>query len=208
MSRFEITKGKAALEGYPDPIWWAMAARQIGLVVDVEPVLINGEQGDIWVRLPELSPATFWEVQQRAEKLAERDAQGLPTEERPSGGFPDSEDEVTDPIALNVGKEDGQVVLDFGRAIRAVRLHPVAASYLGSLLTQTAFEASPAMRQRCLDMTPTQVQVAHVKGADGVVREAALKLGDLFTVGEQGAKDGVVTLETPEDVEREFGGGG
>lgn len=115
---------------------------------------------------------------------------------------------MADPIALNVGKEESQVVLDFGRAIRAVRLHPVAASYLGSLLTQTAFEVSPAMGQKCLDMTPTQVQVAHVKGEDGVVREAALKLGDPFVVGEQGETDGVVTLETPEDVEREFGGGG
>ena len=177
---FEITSAKAAAEGYPEPIWWVKACRQIGIEPQIEQS--RGENGDrpiIVVRLPELPPEIFERVQDRAELLAARDAQGLPTEEKPSGGFPESDDEVADPFALRVFHDDGKVCLDMGRAVRAVSIHPVAANYLATLLTSAAFEADPGLADQ-LQNEDMKVQVATVKGVDGVVREAVVRLPSPF----------------------------
>jgi hypothetical protein len=177
---FEITSAKAYAEGYPEPIWWAKACRQIGIEPQIEQTTgNNGDRPIIVVRLPELPPEVFERVQARAELLAERDAQGLPTEEKPGGGFPDSDDEVADPFALRVFVDEGKVCLDMGRAVRAVSIHPVAANYLATLLTSAAFEADPELADR-LQNKDMRVQVATVKGVDGVVREAVVRLPSPF----------------------------
>jgi len=177
---FEITSAKAYAEGYPEPIWWAKACRQIGIEPQIEQTTgNNGDRPIIVVRLPELPPEVFERVQARAELLAERDAQGLPTEEKPGGGFPDSDDEVADPFALRVFVDEGKVCLDMGRVVRAVSIHPVAANYLATLLTSAAFEADPELADR-LQNKDMRVQVATVKGVDGVVREAVVRLPSPF----------------------------
>lgn len=187
---FEITSAKAAIEGYPEPIWWAKACRQIGIEPDISQAKGEGGKVIIKVTLPELPRDVFNAVKERAELLAERDEEGLPTEERPSGGFPDSHDEVDDPIALKVFPDDGKVCLDLGRAVRAVSIHPVAANYLATLLTQAAFDADPELVNKGLD-ADMKVQVATVKGVDGAVREAVVRLpspfaGDSDEEGEDG----------------------
>ena len=178
---FEITSAKATAEGYPEPIWWAKACRQLGIEPSIEEA--KGEDGRhpiIVVKLPELPPEVFERVQGRAELLAARDAQGLPTEERPSGGLPDSEDEVDDPFALRVFVDDGKVCLDMGRAVRAVSIHPIAANYLATLLTGAAFDADPELAEKGLFDAGMKVQVATVKGVDGKVREAVVRLPSPF----------------------------
>jgi len=190
MSGFEITSAKAYAEGHPEPIWWAKACRQIG----IEPAIDQATDGDgkviIRVTLPELPRDVFEAVKERAELLAQRDEEGLPTEEKPSGGFPDSHDEVDDPIALKVFADEGKVCLDLGRPVRAVSIHPVAANYLATLLTQTAFDADPDLLDKGLG-ADTKVQVATVTGVDGAVREAVVRLpspfaGDSDEEGEDG----------------------
>jgi len=183
MSRFEITSAKAYAEGYPEPIWWAKACRQVGIEADIQQARGDGGNVIIVVTLPELPPEVFERIQDRAELLAQRDEAGLPTEEKPSGGFPETDDEIDDAFALRVGTDDGKVVLDLGRAVRAVSIHPVAANYLATLLTSAAFEADPELAER--GVGDAQFQVATVTGVDGVVREAVVRLPDPF-VGEDG----------------------
>jgi len=188
---FEITSAKAAIEGYPEPIWWAKACRQLGIEVEIQQA--TGENGDrpiIVVKLPELPPEIFERIQDRAELLAARDEQGLPTEEKPGGGFPDSDDEVADPFALRVFVDEGKVCLDMGRAVRAVSIHPVAANYLATLLTSAAFDADPELLDK-LQNEDMKVQVATVKGVDGVVREAVVRLPSPFAEdGDEEGEDG------------------
>lgn len=201
---FEVTTSSAKKEGRPAPIWWAKACRQLGLG-DVKIEQVTTRCGpEIKVKLPELPPSAFWEVEKRAELLAERDAEGLPTEERPSGGFPASEDEVTDPIALNVAVDGDRVFLDLGRPVRAVSIHPAAASYLGALLTQAAFEAAPQTKQKMQDMTDMNVQVAFVQDKDFTMREAMVKLGEALV----GPTPEQVLVHNAEEAEEMFGGGG
>jgi len=185
MNRFEVTRAKAKKEGYPEPVWWAKAARQFGLQTDIEQVQEGESVIDVLVRLPVLSPSAFRGVRERAELLAARAAQGLPTEEKPSGGFPDSDNEVDPPIALMVRPEGDKVVIDLGRPVRAFTIHPVSASYLASLLTQASFEASGGS----VDPDDTTIRVAHVKGVDGNVREAVIRLGDPFVEGGEKGED-------------------
>lgn len=191
---FEITSAKAVIEGYPEPIWWAKACRQLGIEVEIQQAQgDNGTRPIIVVKLPELPPELFERVQARAELLAARDEKGLPTEEKPSGGFPDSDDEVDDPFAMRVFVDEGKVCLDLGRAVRAVSIHPVAANYLATLLTSAAFEADPELAERGL--TDMNVRVATVKGVDGVVREAVVRLPSPF------AEDGDEESESGGDPE-------
>jgi len=181
---FEITSAKAIAEGYPEPIWWTKACRQLGIHPTIEQAVGDNDRVFVRVIIPEVPPDVFWSIQQRAELLAGRDAMGLPTEELPSGGFPESDDEIADPIALKVGAEDGKVVLDFGRPIRAVRIHPVAASYLATLFTQAAFEADPDLAEKNMEDMQMQVQVATVSDVDGNVREAVVRLPSPFDTEE------------------------
>lgn len=192
---FEITSAKAYAEGWPEPIWWAKACRQIGIEPHIEEDKGEGGRPIIVVRMPELPPEIFERVQDRAELLAQRDAEGLPTEEKPSGGFPDSDDEVDDPFALRVFVDEGKVCLDLGRAVRAVSIHPVAANYLATLLTSAAFDADPELADRLQD-EDMKVQVATVKGVDGVVREAVVRLPSPFAEGsDEEGEDGGDTQE-------------
>lgn len=173
----KITKDSAHKDGYPEPIWWAKACRQIGIDCKTAQYTKSNGQPDVMIELPELPDHVFNNIKARAEFLEERDRQGLPTEEKPSGGFPDSDDEIADPIALKVAADDGAVVIDFGRPVRAVNIHPATASYLATLLTQAAIEAGLDTSQAMNDMT---VKVATVKDPDGNIREAVLRLPSPF----------------------------
>ena len=197
MSQFEITSAKAAVEGYPEPIWWAKACRQLGVVPDIQQAEGDGGKVIIVVRLPELPPEIFERIQARAELLAQRDEAGLPTEEKPSGGFPESDDEVDGAFALKVGTDDGKVVLDLGRAVRAVSIHPVAANYLATLLTSAAFDADPELAKR--GVYDADFLVATVTGIDGVVREAVVRLPDPFAGEDEEERDGGDIPEGSED---------
>ena len=175
---YSITEKKARIQGSPAPIWWAKACRQIG----IEPSITEIEEDNkrvMGVTLPDLPEDVFLRVQERAELLQQKALGGLPTEEKPSGGFPKNENEVDDPIALHVFVDDDKVCLDFGRSIRAVNIHPVAAHYLAALLSGAAFEAQPDLAHKgvlgCVDS-----QFAMVKGVDGTVREAVLRLPSPF----------------------------
>lgn len=192
--KFEITSEKAKSQGLPDPIWWAKACRQMG----VEPEITEkkGENGKpfIAVILPSVPEYVFDSVLDRARTLAEREAKGLPTEERPSGGLPDSEDEVDEPFALRVFADgDGKVCLDLGRAVRAVSIHPAAALHLSTLLTAAAFSVDGALENDL--STDITVQVATVKGIDGKVREAVVRLPSPFAgeEGEEGEDSGDIS---------------
>lgn len=187
---FEVTSAKARAEGWPEPIWWAKACRQIGIQPDIQERKDSGGLVVIVVRLPDVPDQVFRSVRERAELLAKRDVEGLPTEEKPSGGFPETDDEVDDPFALRVFRDGDKVCLDLGRAVRAVSIHPVAANYLATLLTNAAFDTDPDLNPGSAD--DLKVQVATVKGIDGKVREAVVRLPSPFAVdeGEEEERDG------------------
>jgi len=191
--RIEITSKKAREDGLPEPIWWAKACRQLGIEPDIREVR-DSNNVSVAVSLPDVPVHIYEALHERARLLAERDKKGLPTEEKPSGGFPDSDDEVADPFALRVWADDGgKVCLDLGRAVRAVSIHPVAALHLSTLLTTAAFSIEAALEDGLSkDM---KVQVATVKGIDGEVREAVVRLPSPFAEddGEEGENGGDVS---------------
>jgi len=121
-------------------------------------------------------------VERRAMFLHNREQKKLPTDPLPDGSWPDSENEYTEPIVVNVApdEESKAVVLDLGRPLRAMTIHPSAARSLAMWLMATAnqvggdLDANDAIRTK----------VAYVKEPESEdLKQASLEFRDFFVDG-------------------------
>jgi hypothetical protein len=133
-------------DGMPAPIFLSKACRQLGIPSEMQPTTREDGQGaTIRVRLPTMPKETFETVKTRAKFLQQRDKEGLPTEQLPSGRWPDSLDEFADqvPLVVVADEEKGSVYLDFGRPIQAIGVSPAMARTISTLIMGVANEVDP-----------------------------------------------------------------
>lgn len=121
-------------------------------------------------------------IERRAMFLHDRDQKNLPVDPLPDGTWPDSAEEYTDPIVVNVApdEENKSVVLDLGRPLQAMTIHPSAARSLAMWLMATANQVGGE-----LDPGDTiRTRIAHVKEPEsGTVKQASLEFRDFFVDG-------------------------
>jgi hypothetical protein len=88
---------------------------------------------------------TYETVLKRALFLAEREEKGLPTEQLPSGRWPDSLDEFADqvPVAIAQDEKTKSVYIDFGRPIQAIGVSPAMARTIATMIMTAANELDP-----------------------------------------------------------------
>jgi hypothetical protein len=163
----------------PDPIFFSKACRQLGIPSEAQPFVRDGEE-NIRARLPMMPRETFETVLKRAQFLLEREAQGLPTEQLPSGRWPDSLDEFADqvPVVIAKDKEKASVYIDFGRPIQAIGVSPAMARTIATLIMAAANEMDPAGE---LGNRPELVNVARLKvPGQEVEQEGTVELPGVF----------------------------
>lgn len=174
----------------PDPIFWSKACRQLGIPSEAQPFVRDGEE-QIRARLPVMPRETFDTVLKRAQFLLEREAQGLPTEQLPSGRWPDSLEEFADQVPVVIAKDDGKgsVYIDFGRPIQAIGVSPAMARTIATLIMTAANEMDPTGE---LGNRPELVNVARLRvPGKEVEQEGTVELPGVFaglTVPQDGEK--------------------
>lgn len=175
----------------PDPIFWSKACRQLGIPSEAQS-FVRGGKSHIRVRLPTMPQETFQTVLERVRFLVEREAQGLPTEQLPSGRWPDSLDEFADQVPVVIAKDEEKfsVYLDFGRPIQAIGVSPAMARTMATLIMTAANEMDPSGE---LGNRPELVNVARLKvpGKD-VEQEGTVELPGVFaglTIPKREAED-------------------
>jgi hypothetical protein len=167
-------------DGLPDPIFFSKACRQLGIPSEAQPFVKDGNQS-IRARLPAMPQQTYDSVLKRARFLVEREAQGLPTEQLPSGRWPDSLDEFADQVPIVIAKDEDKdsVYLDFGRPIQAIGVNPAMARTIATMIMTAANEMDPDGE---LGSRPELVNVARLKvpGRE-VEQEGTVELPGVFS---------------------------
>lgn len=127
------------------PIFYSKACRQLGIPSEMQPFQRPEGGSTIRVRLPMMPEETLATVKERARFLQDREQRGLPTEQLPSGRWPDSLDEFADQVPLVVATEKEKlfVYLDFGRPIQAIGVSPAVARTISILIMDAANELDP-----------------------------------------------------------------
>ena len=145
----------------PDPIFFSKACRQLGIPSQAQP-FVQDDKESIRARLPVMPKQTYESVLKRAEFLLEREAQGLPTEQLPSGRWPDSLDEFADQVPVVIAKDEDKasVYLDFGRPVQAIGVSPAMARTIATLIMTAANEMDPDGE---MGNRPELVNVARLK---------------------------------------------
>jgi len=164
----------------PDPIFWSKACRQLGIPSEAQPFAKDGEE-HIRARLPVMPRQTYETVLNRARFLLEREDQGLPTEQLPSGRWPDSLDEFADQIPVVIAKDEekASVYIDFGRPIQAIGVSPAMARTIAIMIMTAANEMDPKGE---LGNQPELVNVARLKVPDqDVEQEGLIELPGVFS---------------------------
>lgn len=118
-------------------------------------------------------------IERRAIFLHGRSERYLPVDPLPDGSWPDSEDEYTDPIVLNVATDEDRraVVLDLGRPLRAMTIHPSAARSLAMWIMATANQIGGELAED----ESVKTRVAYVTEPEGKsVKQASLEFRDFF----------------------------
>jgi hypothetical protein len=145
------------------PIFYSKACRQLGVPSEMQPFPKEGGGSTIRVRLPLMPEETLKTVKERAKFLQEREERGLPTEQLPSGRWPDTLDEFADQVPLVIKAEQNKlsVYLDFGRSVQAIGVSPAVARTISMLITEAANELDP--EGAVAGTHPELVNVARVK---------------------------------------------
>jgi hypothetical protein len=135
-------------------------------------------------------PEEFVEsVERRAMFLHDREQKSLPVDPLPDGSWPDSEEEYTAPVVVNVATDEERraVVLDLGRPLQAMTIHPSAARSLAMWLMATANQVGGE-----LDADDTiRTRVAHVTDLEtGMEKQASLEFRDFFVDGSSQDNEG------------------
>ena len=164
----------------PEPIFFSKACRQLGIPSEAQPFVKNGEES-IRARLPAMPRLTYEAVLKRACFLVEREVQGLPTEQLPSGRWPDSLDEFADQVPIVIAKDEdkGAVYLDFGRPIQAIGVNPAMARTIATMIMTAANEMDPDGE---LGNRPGLVNVARLKiPGQEAEQEGTIELPGVFS---------------------------
>lgn len=164
---------KDGQEGFPPTAWIAVACRQFGNYCMISQYFNDAGVPYVKLRLPpDMLESHRQRVLERAWFLDARDASGMPTEMLPDGSWPDSWSELGDGVTLNVVADHKAktVVMDLGRAVRAVDLHPAQARVLSTMLQMRAMEVDAD--GQAVHENPAMVGVAMVTEADGIKRQA------------------------------------
>ena len=155
----------------------AKAANQIGINYHIR---FKGEGAD---RKPVVAvPEEYHEnIERRAFFLFGREKDNLPLDPLPDGSWPDTDDEYAEPILVNVAADEERqaVVLDLGRSLRAMTIHPSAARSLAMWLMTTANQVGTD------DVAggPMKLSVAYVKEPEsGDVKQATFQFQDFGLV--------------------------
>jgi hypothetical protein len=171
----------------PHSIWVVCAARQLGFDSMIKTFKTANQTPVIAARVPAVA---FDDIMERAWMLAEREEQGLPTEPLPSGRWPKSEGDFGETIQLQVGIDelDKLVVMDFGRPVKAVSIHPSVARFVATMLQQRASKVDPDGQ---MGMKSAKfLGAAKVVAPDGRTQESDLKMGDLAGMPKLEDEDG------------------
>jgi len=164
----------------PDPIFWTKACRQLGIPSEAQQFMA-GDTPSVRARLPTMPKETYESILERASFLLEREAQGLPTEQLPSGRWPDSLDEFADqvPIVIAKDQEKASVYLDFGRPVQAIGVSPAMARTIATMIVTAANEMDPDGE---LGNRPELVNIARLKvpGVD-TEQEGTVELPGVLT---------------------------
>jgi len=129
---------------FPEPIFWSKACRQLGVPSEIQSFKRDGEDL-VRARLPVMPRKTYEAILKRARFLVEREQHGLPTEQLPSGRWPDSLDEFADQVPLAIAKdeENNSIYIDFGRPIQAIGISPAMARTIATMIVTAANEMDP-----------------------------------------------------------------
>jgi hypothetical protein len=133
---------------------------------------------------------TFATVKERAKFLQDREEEGLPTEQLPSGRWPDSLDEFADQVPLVVAgdKDKLAVYLDFGRPIQAIGVSPAVARTISMLIMDAANELDPD--GAVAGAHPELVNVARVRVPDKTLEQEGTVFMPGLTQELQGQEQG------------------
>lgn len=118
-------------------------------------------------------------VERRAMFLFERNEKHLPVDPLPDGSWPDTEDDYTEPVIVNVAVDEElqAVLLDLGRPIQSMAIHPAAARSLAMWLMTVANQVGGELK----DDDTVRTRVAYVAATkDELTKQASLEFRDFF----------------------------
>jgi len=168
-----------------DPIFYSKACRQLGVPSQAQPFKDDKGNESVRARLPIMPKVTFENIVKRAEFLLEREQKGLPTEQLPSGRWPDSLDEFADQILVTIAKsaKKNSIYIDFGRPIQAIGVNPAMARSIAVMLMNEADCLDPLMESIG---RPELINVARIKVSDSEAeKEGRLEFPSLLKKEEE-----------------------